>query len=81
MGAYLDLRLEALKLRGGGRERTTTAQPKTKERTTVYLPLELKQEMARAAEKAGQTKSIWVERLIASHIKVKAADQSGCSSE
>jgi predicted DNA-binding protein len=59
----------------------TTAQPKTKERTTVYLPLELKQEMARAAEKAGQTKSIWVERLIASHIKTKAADQPDCSVE
>jgi hypothetical protein len=32
-------------------------------------------------QEAGQTQSIWMERLIASHIKAKAADQSGCSSE
>ena len=46
----------------------TTAKPKPKKRTTVYLPAELKQEMACAAEEAGQTLSIWVERALASHI-------------
>jgi hypothetical protein len=30
----------------------------TKERITVYLPPQLKQELARAAEEAGQTKSL-----------------------
>jgi hypothetical protein len=60
----------------------TTARTKpTKERTTVYLPALIRQQMAREAEEAGQTQSIWMERLIASHIKAKAADQSGCSSE
>jgi predicted DNA-binding protein len=52
----------------------TTAEAKPKERTTVYLPPQLKQEMARAAEEAGQTKSIWVERLIANHIKAANVD-------
>jgi hypothetical protein len=53
----------------------TTAHTKTKERTTVYLSPPLKQEMARAAEEAGQTLSIWVERLIASHIKSRERRQ------
>ena len=48
----------------------------TKERITVYLPTQLKQDMAREAEKAGQTKSIWMERLIASHIKTTETGQS-----
>jgi hypothetical protein len=42
---------------------------------TVYLSASIEQAMARAAEEAGQTKSIWVERLIASHIKAKVAAQ------
>jgi hypothetical protein len=45
------------------------------------LPPLIRQQMAREAEEAGQTQSIWMEWLIASHIKAKAADQSGCSSE
>jgi hypothetical protein len=53
----------------------TTAETKTKERITVYLPIQLKQQMARAAEEDGQTKSIWMERLIASHFKAKVAAQ------
>jgi hypothetical protein len=52
-----------------------TAETKTKERITVYLPIQLKQQMTRAAEEDGQTKSIWMERLIASHFKAKGAAQ------
>jgi hypothetical protein len=48
-----------------------TAEPKPKERTTVYLPSSLKQTIAPEAEEAGQTLSIWVERALASHIKGK----------
>jgi hypothetical protein len=47
----------------------TTAQTKpTKERTTVYLPAQLKLTITHKAEEAGQTLSIWVERALASHI-------------
>ena len=53
----------------------TTAETKTKEQITVYLPIQLKQQMARAAEEDGQTKSIWMERLIASHFKAKVTAQ------
>jgi hypothetical protein len=51
------------------------AKANPRERTTLYLTPQLKLEMARAAEEAGQSWSTWVERLIASHIKAKVAAQ------
>jgi hypothetical protein len=55
----------------------TTAEAKSKERTTVYLSPQTKQGMERAAEEAGQTKSIWVERLIANHLQAKVGEING----
>jgi hypothetical protein len=53
----------------------TTAEPKPKERTTVYLPIQLKQEIKHEAEEAGQPLSIWVERALAKHVKAKTTAQ------
>jgi hypothetical protein len=49
----------------------TADEPKPKERTTVYLPPQLKQTITHEAADAGQTLSIWVQRALASHIEAK----------
>jgi predicted HicB family RNase H-like nuclease len=51
----------------------TTAEPKPKERMTVHLPSELREQITHAAKDAGQCLSIWVERACAGYITKKEA--------
>jgi predicted HicB family RNase H-like nuclease len=53
----------------------TTAEPKPtpKERTTVYLPAALRQEIEAAAHVAGQSLSTWVQRALSNALQKVAA--------
>jgi hypothetical protein len=53
----------------------TTAEPKPRERLTVHLPAELRQQLEREAKEDRRTLSAFVELALLERFKAKAAAQ------